>query len=138
MKIQNLIRLHLGRIDVSQMTDGEAAAGTYTFEDALPKGLLPIAGAIVCTKAFAGQTTVAAELGTAADADAYVDSGSVLTLGLINALTGADMDLGINTDSKDVVLTITGNADFTALTAGEVDVALFCIDLNAEVIVETN
>lgn len=136
MKIQNLVRLHLGRIDVSDMTDEEDATGTYEFEGALPKGFLPIAGAIVCTKAFAGQSAVAAELGTSTDADAYVDSGSVLTKGLINGLTGADMDADLN-DDTDVVLTITGNASFAALTAGEVDVVLHCIDLNEETIIET-
>ncbi len=138
MKIQNVVKLLLGRVKKSQMTDGGSAAGTFTFVGALPKGLLPIQGAIVCNSAFTGQTTVNAELGTAGDADAYVDSGSVLTKDLINGLQGANMDLELNQDT-DVVLTITANSDFTALNDdAEVEVALYCLDLNSEGVVETN
>lgn len=137
MKIQNVVKLALGRVKKKDMIDGGAAVGTFTFAGALPAGMLPMQGAVVCTSAFSGQATVTAQLGTAADPDAYLSPGSVLTKGLINGLGGTDMDLELNQDT-DVRLTITVDTDFTALNDdAEVECVLHCIDLNPEEIVET-
>jgi len=133
MKFRNVIELDLGTVLLAAMTDGGAAVGTYDFATKKPAGFLPIAAKIENLVTFAGATTLMGELGTAADPDAYVDSGSVETLGDINALPGAAPALGLGADQT-VRLTLTEDSEWGDLTAGKVSVKMYCIDMNDPVI----
>lgn len=132
MNLRELFEIDLGEIAVGEMID-VGATGTFDFTDKLPAGILPIAGKIQNLEAFAGQATVLGELGTAGDPDAYIASGTVMTLAAINAVKGAAPTVGLGADQT-VRLTITATTDFTLVTAGKVRCSLFCVDLNGDTV----
>jgi len=137
MQLRTVLKIDLGEVDFSEMTDGEGTSGTYDFADKLPAGFLPIAAKTQTMEAFVGQTAAGAELGTSGDPNAFISTKNVLALGKINATPGGDIDVALDADTV-VRLTVTGNADFSALTAGKLACSLYCIDMNEPVTVVTN
>jgi len=136
MNFRNLKKLYLGKVSITDMTDGGGVAGTYDFTTKLPAGFLPLAGKIKTIIAFAGGVSATAELGVSADPDAFVGGKDITVLDKINATPGAAPAVGIDAEAT-VRLTITEPTDFSLFTAGKVECALWCVDVNEQVVVAT-
>ena len=136
MQFNGLKRIVLGKVGYAAMTDGEGAVGTYDFTVKIPKGLLPVQAALVAKEGFIGDVSASASLGTTADPDAYVTAGSVFADADIVTNVPSDPDVGIAA-AQTVKLTMTVDADWGDVTAGELTAIVWCVDLNVQVVADT-
>ena len=109
----------------SQFTDGGATAGTYTCQFTLPVDFFIEQIAIVNVTGFTGDTSAALTVGDGSDVDRLnTGTPSVFT-------TIAGLDMGVPSGVRSIVtafrpvLTVTSNADFTSVTAGQLDIKVF-------------
>jgi hypothetical protein len=109
-------------------TDGGAAVGTIQFAGSLPAGAIVLGTKVLVGDGFAGDTSAAMTIGDGTDADRYNTS----TVDVFS--TAADgVESGVPSGTKLLVtenrptLTVTTDADFTSVSAGEVTVAIYYI-----------
>ena len=109
----------------SQFTDGGSTAGTYQLQFELPVGFFVERTQLANLVGFSGDTSAAMTVGDGSDVDRYnTGTPSVLT-------TTSRLDLGIASGTRFIAtanrptVTITGNADFTSISAGSFDIRIY-------------
>ena len=109
----------------SQFTDGGGASGTYTCQFTLPVDFFISQIAVVNVTGFTGDVSATLTVGDGSDVDRLnTGTPSVFT-------TIAGLDMGIPSGVQSIVtafrpvLTVTTNADFTSVTAGQLDIKVY-------------
>lgn len=100
-------------VAVTGFTDDGSTSGHYDTVGKLPPGAVVTSWGFACTGAFAGDTTAALEVGTAASATAYsaVTNGSVFTTGQIGSASVVATSFVAAEGSARI--TVTSSTDFT-------------------------
>lgn len=111
----------------SQFTDGGGTTGTYVLKTQIPLGAYFIQSKILNVTGFIGNVSATLKIGDGSDDDRYnTGTPSVFT-------TDTSVDAGVPSGTKyhdaaqSVTLTVTGNSDFTLITAGQVTVQLLYV-----------
>lgn len=113
-------------VAVTQFTDGGAAVGTYDLGTSVPAGAVFAQTIIDQITGFTGDTSAAITIGDGSDVDRYnTGTPSVFTTAADGVDAGVPSGTKWHTAAKTPKLTITSNADFTAVVAGSVRVTLF-------------
>jgi hypothetical protein len=113
-------------VSYSDFTDGGSTAGTYTFTDTIPAGARVMGCEIKAITGFTGDTSAAITIGDGSTADRY-NTGTPNVF----ATAAAGVDAGVvsgtawNATAITPVLTVTSNADFTSVAAGQVTVRIY-------------
>lgn len=109
----------------AQFTDGGSTSGTKALATQIPAGAFVVRAYLQNVTGFTGDTSAVLIVGDGSDTDRYnTGTPSVFT-------TAAAIDLGapsgaqIHTAATTVTLTVTGNSDFTAISAGQLTVRIF-------------
>ena len=109
-------------------TDNEDTTGYLDFDDDLPAGAIPLGWKAVVATGFTGDTTAVAQVGVAGDLDRFsaVTDQSVLGAGTVgaSALGRSDCLDGIAA-AQTPRITVTGAADFSSISAGQMTVYLY-------------
>jgi hypothetical protein len=103
-------------------TDGGSTAGTLDLTAKLPAGAQPMGGKVVTGTGWTGDTSAAMDVGTSGDPDAFIDNVSVLAAATV---FGKAADPSLLLAETTVQVTVTGAADFGAITAGASTVYIF-------------
>lgn len=114
------------------MTDGGGTSGTYSMDVNLPAGALVLGWQANTTTGFTGDTTAVISVGVAGDADAFsADTAeSVLAAGRVGSHSlAAAAGNSVGTDALDVLVTITGTADWGNVAAGSTTVTVYYLDV---------
>ena len=113
----------------TDFTDGGAAVGTAQFASSLPKGAVVLGSKVRVGEGFAGDTSAAMTIGDGSDADRY-NTGTidVFSTAADGVQSGVPSGNKLLTAANRPTLTITTNADFTSVSAGEVTVAIYYIE----------
>lgn len=111
----------------SAFTDNHpGATGSYTMAGYLPKGAVVLGSKWLVNTGFTGDTTATMTVGDGSTADRYnTGTPSVYTAGLV--APGVPSGTKLVTTPNRPVLTVTGAADFTSITAGSVTVSIYYI-----------
>lgn len=111
-------------VTVGQFTDGGGASGTYQMRDAIPVGAHVLASIVTNVAAFTGNTSAALIIGDGTDADRY-NTGTPSVFA-----AAAAVSMGVPSGTQGHVaairptLTVTSADDFTAVTAGALDIRI--------------
>jgi len=103
------------RVKVSQFTDGGGASGTYQMKVAVPVGAVAMRTMVTGVVGFAGDTSAVLIVGDGSDTDRY-NTGTPSVFASAAMIT-AGVPSGIREHASAIkpTLTITSNADFTAV-----------------------
>ncbi len=116
-------------------TDNEDTTGYVDLSDQLPAGAVPLAWKAVVTTGFTGDTSAVLQAGVSGDLDRFsaVTDQSVLAAGTVgaSALGRSDALDGIAA-AQTVRLTVTGAADFSSISAGEMIYSLYYLRTQAQ------
>jgi hypothetical protein len=115
-------------LKIADFTDNTNATGYIDITDKLPAGAIVLGWKAVVGTGFSGDTTAVIEIGVSGTLDKFsVDtSQSVLTAGTV----GSSSKLSANNflgSATTVRVTVTGGADFTSITAGEMVVTIYYV-----------
>lgn len=114
-------------VSIGQFTDGGSAAGTYVLKSAIPAKAQVLGSVVTNVAAFTGNTTAALTIGDGSDPDRYnTGTPSVFTAAAAIA-AGVPSGVTAHTSAVFPTLTITSTSDFTAVTAGSLDVRIVYI-----------
>jgi len=106
-------------VKASDFTDGGGASGTYTLNRQLPAGAFVLGVKAHVKEAFDDDSeTAALEVGIDGNADAFADGIDISTSG-VKGESGYDQTALYRAEATDILLTVTGNADFTSIAAGD-------------------
>lgn len=112
-------------VAVADFTDGGAAVGTYTMAKSIPVGAAVLQTTVIGLTGFTGDTSAVITVGDGTDVDRYnTGTPSVFT-------TAAALAVGVPSGVREhaaaiaPVLTVTSNADFTAVTAGQLTIRIY-------------
>jgi hypothetical protein len=123
-------------LNYEDFTDGGGADGTYTSTKKLPAGSRVIATKLVTPtgKAWTGDTTAVATVGKSGATDDYFGTAaSILAAGTDYGQPATEAEALVAADTA-LVVTVTGGADFTAISAAAaLKVEVSYDDLNAKV-----
>ena len=109
----------------TQFTDGSGASGTYQVQFELPVGFFVERTQLANVTGFAGNTSAVIIVGDGSDTDRY-NTGTPNVFATISRL-----DLGVASGTRFIAManrptiTITANADFTAVDAGSLDIRIY-------------
>ena len=108
-------------------TDNTDATGTYAFTvGTIPVGATVLYSAITAITGFSGDTSAAITIGDGTDVDRYnTGTPSVFTTAAAGIAVGAPSGVVYHAAAKTPTLIVTGNADFTSISAGSVTVELY-------------
>jgi len=106
-------------------TDNTDATGYIDLTAKLPAGSLVLGWRAVVTTGFSGDTTAVVQVGKAGALSAYSTStsGSVLAAGTVGS--ASVLATSFEGAETTVRVTVTGGADFTSITAGEMTITVF-------------
>jgi len=109
---------------LADFTDGTGTSGSVTTSINIPIGAVVKQAYIKGVTGFIGDTSAVLTIGDGTDPDRYnTGTPSVFTTAdFIDA--GVTSGTAFHATAKDVILTVTGNADFTSITAGGVTVVI--------------
>lgn len=108
----------------AMFTDGGSAAGTYDLKTQIPQGALVIAAWVQDLTGFTGNTSATLTIGDGSDVDRY-NTGTPSVFTTANALAmGVPSGALVHIAAVTPRLTVTGNSDFTAITAGVLTVSI--------------
>ena len=123
------------RVLFSEFTDGAGTSGTFALTDTIPAGSVGLFTKVDVITGFTGDTTAVMDVGDGSDADKFsYTTFNVFTAakGLMEqhdaGAAGTETGLSLITTAATVTLTVTGGADFTSITAGELEVAVYYMD----------
>jgi hypothetical protein len=124
-------------VNFDDLTDGGGADGTLNLNKQIPAGSFVIGSKVTVKDGFAGDTTAVLQVGTAGDANEYSGNTTHNILAAVRnsvraAFIGSDAGVVAESADIDVKITITGNADFGAITAGRMLVEVFYFSTNVE------
>jgi hypothetical protein len=128
-------------VSYDEFTDGAGASGTKTLAKQIPAGSLVLGSKITVTEGFAGDTTAVVDLGDGSDADLFSQATFNVLAVLAGQVRGADIAasgagrgiVALNADTT-ITVTVTGGADFGAITAGRMYVEVFYLSTNPEIL----
>lgn len=108
-------------------TDGAGTSGTYALTvGTIPVGATVLSAAVTAIVGFTGDTSAVLIIGDGSDTDRYnTGTPSVFTTAAGGITVGAPSGVTYHAAAKTVTLTVTGNADFTSITAGSLTVELY-------------
>lgn len=113
------------RITRADFTDGGGASGTLALTEKIPVGAWVQQSLLLNLTGFTGNTSAVMTIGDGSDPDRYnTGTPSVFT-------TAGIIDLGVpsgvkaHTAEATVTVTVTGNSDFTAISAGAATVRIY-------------
>jgi len=109
----------------SDFTDLTTAVGNYTCKFTLPVGFNIVRATVANVTGFTGDTTAVITVGDGSDVD-RLNTGTPSVVATIGGV-----DLGVPSGTVVVatafkpVLTVTGGADFTSISAGQLDIQVY-------------
>jgi hypothetical protein len=126
-------------VNFDDITDDGGADGTLNLDKQIPAGSFVIGSKVTVKTGFAGDTTAVLSIGTAGDANEYSGNTTHNILAAVrnsvrSAFIGADAGAVAESAAIDVKITVTGGADFTAITAGRMLVEVFYLSTNVELL----
>jgi hypothetical protein len=126
-------------VNFGDLTDGGGADGTLNLEKQIPAGSFVIGSKVTVKDGFVGDTTAVLSIGTAGDANEYSGNTTHNILAAVrnsvrSAFISADSGFVAESTAIDVKITITGGADFGAITAGRMLVEVFYLSTNVELL----
>lgn len=124
-------------ISYSDFTDGGSTAGTYNMLKQIPAGSIVIGSKVNVLAGFTGDTSCTLAIGDSGDSNCYSGNTThniyTAANNLINiAYLTADAGLNAEASANTVLLTATGAADFTSISAGKIEVWVFYFSTNPE------
>jgi hypothetical protein len=124
-------------VNFGDITDDGGADGTLNLNKQIPAGSFVIGSKVTVKDGFVGDTTAVLSVGTSGDANEYSGNTThnILAAGrnsVRSAFIGSDSGFVAESADIDVLITVTGNADFTAITAGKMLVEVFYLSTNVE------
>lgn len=109
----------------ADFTDGGSTSGTYNLKTQIPAGAWVLRTILQDVTGFTGDTSAALIVGDGTDTDRYnTGTPSVFTTAVAIDM-GAPSGTQIHTAAKTVTLTVTSNADFTNVAAGQLTIKIF-------------
>lgn len=109
----------------ADFTDGGAAAGTVVLAEGLPVGAWVLRTVLRNVTGFTGNTSAVITVGDGTDVDRY-NTGTPSVFTSANAIdVGAPSGTQVHAAAASVTLTVTANADFTAVTAGSLTISIY-------------
>ena len=133
------IRSVYQEVDYDDFTDGGGTSGTLNMTQTIPAGSFVIGSKVNVLTGFTGDTTCTLDIGNSSDADAYSFTTHNIYTAATNLLEQADGQTGgtdtgfaVVTSATTVLLTATGGADFTSISAGKIRVWVYYLSTNPE------
>jgi len=115
--------------DHADFADGGGASGTIQFAGALPKGAVVVACKVLVPEGFAGDTSAVLTIGDGSDVDRYMTgTPSVFAAAADGVEVGAPSGARLLTAENRPTLTVTTDADWGSVTAGQVTVSIYYIE----------
>lgn len=109
----------------ADFTDGGSTSGTYNLKTQIPAGAFILRTLVQDVTGFTGDTSAALIVGDGTDTDRYnTGTPSVFTTATMITM-GVPSGTLEHTAAKTVTLTVTSNADFTNVTAGQLTIKIF-------------
>lgn len=113
------------RLTRAAFTDGGSAAGTLALTEKIPQGAWVLRAVLRDATGFTGNTSATMTVGDGTDVDRY-NTGTPSVFTTANAIDlGAPSGTQIHTAEATVTVTITGNSDFTAISAGAATICIY-------------
>jgi hypothetical protein len=127
-------------VKYGDLVDGGGAAGTLVLTKKIPAGSLVIGSKVIVTEGFTGDTTAVMDIGDGSDADLFSYTTHNVLAAARNLMEGCDSAAAGNTGTgivpisseASVTITITGGADFGAISAGKLLVEIYYLSTNLE------
>lgn len=118
----------------AQFTDDGGASGHFDVVQKLPSGIMILGGKVQVSKGFTGDTTASMFATDTGGTLGYFFTSQGAVISVLNTGTivaAADFTTGNNIIPVDTTIRIkvTGGADFTSITQGELQLTLFFWDL---------
>ena len=112
----------------AEFTDGGGAVGTLTLQGSIPAGAVVLGTKVLVPEGFSGDVSAAMIIGDGDDTDRYNTSTiDVFTTAAAGVESGVPSGEKLQVAAVRPVLTVTTNADFTSVDAGEVTVSIYYI-----------
>lgn len=112
------------RVARADFTDGGGAAGTVALSTQIPAGAFVTRAYLLDVTGFAGNVSAVLTLGDGTDADRYGTGTPSVFASAAAVDLGAPSGVQIHTAAKTPTVTVTGSADFTAITVGAATVRI--------------
>lgn len=112
-------------ISYDDFTDNEDTTGSLTMTDSLPEGAFVIGTKVTVTTGFTGDTTATMTVGKSDGADEFSDGTSINIYTADVLGDSAEDPLEFLAADTSVYLKVTGSADFSSISAGEMVVEVF-------------
>lgn len=107
------------------MVDGGGASGTLVLDEGIPDGARVDQSILHSLTGFSGDTSAVITIGDGTDVDRYnTGTPSVFTTNASGCDLGMPSGTAWHDDAKNVTVTITSNADFTSVSAGEATISI--------------
>lgn len=120
-----VLRVYQETFAFGDMTDGEGTSGTFDLTLTIPEGAIVTQSFIDDVTGFAGDTSAVITIGDGTDVDRY-NTGTPNVFATADHISaGAVSGTAYHADAKTVTVTITSNADFTNVSAGELTITIF-------------
>lgn len=102
------------------LTDGGGAVGTLVLDEGIPDGAVVQQAILHSLTGFTGDTNAAITVGDGTDVDRYnTGTPSVFTTNASGVALGVPSGTIWHDDAKNITVTITTNADYTSVSAGQ-------------------
>lgn len=122
----SLIGVLTESFDHAAFTDGGGAAGTIQFAGAIPAGATLLGSKVLVPEGFAGDVSAALTIGDGTDVDRYMTgTPSVFATAATGIQTGVPSGNKLVTADNRPTLTVTTNADWGSVTAGQLTVSIY-------------
>ena len=120
-------------ISYSDFTDGGSTAGTYNMLNQIPAGSFVIGSKVNVLAGFTGDTTCTLAIGDSGDSNVYsANTTHNIYTAANNLVAQAESPPVAEASANTVLLTATGGADFTSISAGKIEVWVFYFSTNPE------
>lgn len=107
------------------MVDGGGTSGTLVLDEGIPDGARVDQSILHSLTGFTGDTSAVITIGDGTDVDRYnTGTPSVFTTNASGCDLGVPSGTAWHDDAKSVTVTITSNADFTSVSAGEATISI--------------
>jgi hypothetical protein len=123
---------HTETFAIASFTDNTNTTGYKDFARQLPKNSLVIGWKAVVSTGFTGDTSATVIVGISGDTDAFssVTTNSCYAAGTVGCGAGAASTNQFCAAATTPRVTVTGNADFTSITAGSMKITLYYVTLD--------
>ena len=116
-------------IAFGDFTDGGGTSGTFALTAQIPAGALVIGALLTSLVGFTGDTSAVVTIGDGSDVDRYnTGTPNVFVTAAGGIDLGARSGVDFHDAAKTVTVTVTSAADFGAIVAGSMKVAIFYVE----------